>query len=547
MAEPILTFSDLWQEAVVGHMIDDYQFFLNCKNYLKPGWFESADVREIVRVLVQIHDQLEVKRKITHAEIDGRIAQEFLNKQDQYRFREMLIKCKTSAGMVGIDVLAKDLTTWVRIIKLHDLLATGEKLFNSRQYESAGQKIKEAVHDMMSTEFAPPVEASFKDPITFLRLRDEELKDCLTTGHPDFDENLRAGSKKPIPPGATHEYQMNLNNLTYGALAKGDSTLLVGPTNAGKTTTCVTIIAHNVKMGKNVLYVTMEQKERDIMTKLYQAYVAATSEQLSLVAREDNVNPGVTQAQLQLTVAAHAYDRHLTYVSYTDPTKMYVEDLLTLIEGLQEKRVAATGKGYDLMVVDYPGMLSSRLHMNRKSSGWEEITYVYKQMYMASKHHNVHGIYPMQTNREGYRINKGDANKMIDASDVSSGFNVTHGADNIITLNRSVEDEARGFMHFFVSKARLGKKGWTLTTKTDFAKSVTHGPHLTVTLDFTGTRNGASSGADLITQGKVSPVVTMANSRAQIVSHLTSDSAQVIGPMPENEPEPSDAQSDVVS
>lgn len=544
MAEIVLTFSDLWQEAVVGHMMSDYQFYLNCKNYLKPGWFEQPELRELVRVMNALHDSLPVKRQVSAAEIDGKLAQEYLNKQEHNKYRQFLIKCQMSAKMVGVDVLSQDLTTWVRIIKLHDLLAAGEKLFNSKQYMQAGEKIREAVRDMMSTEFAPPMEASFKDPITFLRQRDAELQDCVTTGHYDFDNHLRTGALRPVPPGATAEYLRDLKNRTFGALAKGDSTLLVGPTNAGKTTTCVTIVANNVKIGKDVMYITMEQKERDIKTKLLQAYLSVTGEQLSMTVKEDELVANNKQDTLKLLVAANQLDKHLTYISYTNPTSMYVEDVLDLIEKMQEKRVAATGKGYDLLIVDYPGMLSSRAYAMKKSSGWEEIAYVYKQMYMTARHHNFHGIYPMQTNREGYRINKGDANKFVDSSDVAQGFNAVHGADNVITLNRTPQDEATNMMHFYVAKARLGKKGWTFTTKTDFARSITHGFHLECKITDGADRGLAASAADTILQaGKVD---RGEGTMEFHVRHLKPVNSEPVNDVPVD-PEPSDPQGGVVS
>lgn len=498
MSDVILKFSDLWQEAVVGHMFLNYPFFLNCRTHINHAWFRDAFAREVVKVMFDTYDNLATKRQIKAGEIDGKFAQLHPDINTYHSYRSCIMRCGQSAKHVGLDILASDMTTWIRIGKLQEALIKGESLFNKQQYDRCSQEIGAAMRDIMSTDFSPMVEASFHDPITFFEQRNEDLKSCMTIGHPEFDAQLRPGSKIHNTRAMTAQDLSDISNLTHGSLVPGDSTVLVGPTNAGKTTVCITIVGWNVRMGKDVLYITFEQKERDIMTNLYKSYALKSGVDLSQL--ENNQ----TNA-LEVSQAAYQFTQRLSYVSYTDPTKMYIEDVLALIETLQERRKSTTGKGYDLMIVDYPGKLHSRLYANKKVSGWEEKTYVHEQMYMMARHHNIHGVFPVQTNREGFRVNKGDANRFLDTDDVAQAFNLTHGADNIITINRSAKQEALGMIQFYVSKARLGRKAWAFISKTDFDHARTHGLGLMFRIDLTGDKGQADAAVDTIIKagGKV--------------------------------------------
>jgi hypothetical protein len=477
-----LRFSETWQEAIVGHCLSNFSFFVNARQHLKPEWFHNPLVHEIVRATFELYDSLSDKRAVRPDEVDGRIYQKFPDYKTYQEYRSVLYRCMQSAGVVGLDVLTKDLTTWIRIIKLKDLLVSGERLFNSRQYDRAADDLSKMLQDVQATEFAPPVAADFSDPVGFFRSRKEEFADCLTFGHPDFDDGLREGAKVPPSPSDTPDTLSDITKRTRGGLARGDSTVLVGPTNAGKTTVCVTVIAWNIRLGKKVLYITLEQKQRDIQTKIWQSYLGASGPDLSRLEE----NP---QLKLRSDVAKQALCDRLTYISYLDPTKMWVEDVLALIQRQQEDALSKTGKGYDLLLVDYPGKLKSQQYTFKRSAGWEEKVFIYQKFYDVARYYNMHGLYPVQTNREGYKVNRGDGNRWLDNDDIAEAFGITHGADNVITINRSASDEARGLIKFYVSKARLGRKRWGFVSETRFDVSRTHGLGLKGEVDMSGDKS----------------------------------------------------------
>jgi KaiC/GvpD/RAD55 family RecA-like ATPase len=467
MSEVVLKFSEIWQDAIVGYSLKEYPFFINCRTYINYRWFQHPDTQAVVKVLYELYDRLEVKRLIKPEELKQQFVRLHPDVKTQQKFFIHTEKCLKATDQVGLDLMCTDLTTWIKIIKLKSTLLSGEALFNKQDYQAAADSLQKQLRELNNTSFSPDDSVNFLDPVSFFERRTESLKDCVSIGHPLFDDLLIPGASK-VPKNASISDANDFNKLTSGGLSKGDCTVLIGASNSGKTSTVLSIISANIKMNKRVLLITHEQKADDIKTRFFENFCAVSGIDLSRVSFD-------VELQKKLEVAAKQFNDYLTYIPHTKPSEMYVENVLAMIENRQEKLKSQIGAGYDLLVVDYPAKLRSRHFSNKSSSIWEERSFVYDQFYTVCKHYNFHGLFPVQANREGAKINRGDLDRMLEMEDVAEAYNIVQGADNVITINRSVENKESRIIKFYISKSRLSQTGNTFVSETKLEQCRTHG------------------------------------------------------------------------
>ena len=98
-----------------------------------------------------------------------------------------------------------------------------------------------------------------------------------------------------------------------------------------------------------------------------------------------------------------------------------------------------------------------------------------KQGDILTKHYNFHGLFPVQANREGAKINRGDLDRMLEMEDVAEAYNIVQGADNVITINRSVDNKESRIIKFYISKSRLSQTGNAFVSETKLEQCRTHG------------------------------------------------------------------------
>ena len=473
MSTVALTFSDIWQEAILGHMMHDYAFFLKCKTHLSPSWFRNPNIGTLVKYTFELHDRVEPSRRVLPEEVMGYIVQMYPDVNSQRTYKTLLVQCATlSCTNVGIDLLQRDMTTWIRLLKFREAMMSAESLFNKGDHDKSRQWLQTTLQDIEQTTFEGDKSVDFSDFDKYSDEMNEQFSNCLSTGSPGLD-TLLMRSATTFPHG--HDKDPNrLETLTKGDLAPGDTTVIMGASNSGKTSMVISIIAANIRMGKSVLYITHEQKHTDIRWRLLECMVGMTSEEL-LFAKK---NPDRTN-YIKIMTASALLTKQLTYFSHTRPDEMWVESVLALIRAQQEEKIAQTGKGYDLLVDDYPGKLRSQKYTSKKSAVWEEQLFVYDQFVNLGRYYNIHVIVPCQTNREGFKITKGD-DSYVDQDSVGGSYGVMQLADNVLTLNRSNEDIAQSFIAFYVAKCRsAGMRHGVFGSRTALEYCRTHGFDLT--------------------------------------------------------------------
>lgn len=461
-------FSPTWQEAIVGHMIKDKYFFIKCIEQLRYNWFQNPEIGFLFKTMQEFHKEHE--RQPNEKELDAVIFQKnaLVSMSNANSYRAKISIALASAASIGMDVMSKDMTGWIKIVKFKEAIVKSTDMYNKRDYKEAIDLVNLEIKDIQKASFETNDSVNFTDGIDFFKNRKEEIKDCLTIGHPAFDELLKKGSSLVNLGTSQDNFKFKEKKFicqeTNGGLVRGDSTIIIGPSNSGKTTTVITIIVSNLFNNKSVLYITHEQKWEDLKSKIFSCLLSTEINSI------ESVHPD------KIAAAGLKCHKHLTYIPWIKSGKMYAENVIARINAEQEKRIAETGKGYDLLVVDYPGKTKS-LTVSSKSSSWESIDAVYDQYINLCIEHRFHGIFPAQTNREGYKKSRDSSdNQLVDMDSVGGSFGIVQKADNVITLNRFTSiDGKHSVMVFNIVKSRTAETGMRYASVADFSINRTHG------------------------------------------------------------------------
>jgi KaiC/GvpD/RAD55 family RecA-like ATPase len=462
--ELTFNFDENFQAAVAGYLMTDKTFLVSCQANVPYTLFADPYVAKIVSIQYDYYQKYnDIVR--SREELMTLIKQTFYGDvQTQKKHLERLDHAYIIKDQFRFEVITNQMTGWLKFATLKNGIEEMASKFNNRRYDDITAMLPQFISRVVEATFQGKGKFDFSDPKGFyLDFMEEMNANCCTIGHDDFDELLRKGSKIQ----GEGRNPNKLETLTKGSLFPGQATVVMGPTNAGKTSFITSVIIANVFMGKHVCYIGHEQSEQELVDKCYRAATGLWGEELQRAVMENH--PRVMAASMFL-------DRFLHYYHWIKADNMYVEPVLALIKQENNKLMSRNaGKGFDMVVDDYPGKLKSKANQNKNTKRHEEMLYVYDSFVNLGKEEKFHGIYPAQVNREGYKANRGAENRMLDAGDAAGSYDLTHVVDNIITINRTPSDVANRRMKLALAKSRSATTGSVFVTKTDFPTSRTHG------------------------------------------------------------------------
>lgn len=473
-------FDEQWQRAIVGFLFTDTLMYYRCKDYIQPEWFTNPNTAEICKRLfefVKYTNKLPGKPENLYNTI---IVKAYPNDQQRLsKFRAEAINCVDATKTVDKAHLTEMMTMWMKVSMFQNTISKSVKTFNQHQYTQAIKEMKEGIDSLNNASFMEDGRVDFSDGATgFFLKNNQEAKMCASIGHPEFDYILNTNDvfERTDNTETIHQFSSTgkrsieqLNQQIKGGLRRGDSTIIIGPPNAGKTTTLCSVVATNVLMGKKVLFITHEMAWEDVKTKIYASisgYNLAELSSMHLKGKE-HIKEAVALMETYL-------QENLVYIPWVKIGHMSAEKVISLIREKQEELKATNnGKGFDLVIDDYPGKLRSDDFANKKADIWDERRYVYSLFMICAQEERFHGIWPIQSNREGFRINRGDGKRVLDMSDVAESFGVMMDADNVITINRSPNDEKENLIRYHIAKCRGGTKGHIFQSSTNMSISRT--------------------------------------------------------------------------
>jgi KaiC/GvpD/RAD55 family RecA-like ATPase len=442
------------QRAVLGYLLTNETFFLLAQNHVEPGWFTEEKLNgKIYAILEKYYETYRLFPSIEAIRAHDDVMCENVAVQNQ--IQNQINACIAQISNFDLIDIQKRMTSWLQAMTFKDGIEKSSAAFNGLDFEKVQGIWRETDRLIREVQFDDLGIITFKNYGSDFEEELNNRTEALTTGIHVFDQAL-------------------LDGAVAGGLQKGDMTLLLAPVNVGKTTTMITIAIHNVKIGKSVLFITHEGRFKDIRTKMWMSMFGKTKFEIYAMYKDPQTNKRLAQMAVWL-------DQHLVYIPINKPG-MTVEYVESTIRRVQEDRIAKTGKGFDLLVSDYPAKLTTVRAAKGNLPRREIDRIVYDYYVQMGLEHNFHVLAAIQTNREGSRVNKGQReDRLLNMEDVSESWGPMEMATNVISINRSPEAIKEKRVTFFICKSRSSETGKAIACKSRYDCAVTHSEDLGAT------------------------------------------------------------------
>lgn len=449
-----LAFDPVKESALVGHLVRDNKFLAQFRHLGKPEYFTQARHRVIVEQLFRFFDLN--KRAPTEAEL-----QYSWRAEDEKTRREILTTvslCCVRTADFGLDVIRRELTDWIQSKNVYETLVASAEEYNQERTDAAIRLVKELASNINKMNFDLDKEERFVLDEIFAT-RTAEMQGAATFGLKVIDNLI-------------------LPENTNGGLLPGDMTVLLAPTNAGKTSTMVTVARHNIASknpnhgsNRKVLLLTHEGRPMDIKFKLLSSILQANKAQLDQMYIDRDI---------RLEKAAKLLSENFTYVPLNEPGQT-VESVAAIIQAKQEEAIAKWGRGYDLVIDDYPAKLTTAVAKGGNMSRRNIDEYVYNYFVQLGLEHKFHVLCAIQSNREGSKINKGFKGvekRLLSMEDVLESWGPMTLATNVISINRNARAAEKEVVTFYICKSRSNRTGYAVAAKSNFPACITHAESL---------------------------------------------------------------------
>lgn len=448
MEEITLPFSEMKQNALLGHLVTNEKFFKVVYSRIKPEWFISERNSKIYKLYLEYFNKYNLVPTVN--EFKNYNAFALMEPKEREINFAYLNRCIMETSQIRLSAIKPDLTEWLHTVIIMKGMEQAEKSYNNKDIKTTHSVLMSAIREVSSTNFDKGEEIVFSNYEELLANAQKERNGALTTGLRLLDQAI-------------------LKNATSGGLLKQTMTILMAPVNIGKTSTMITMACHNILDGKHVLFMTHEGAPKEIQLKIM-------SNMLKVEVDDIFKMYGTKEGRDLIANITKLIDSRLKYIPY-NKAGMTVEDVVAVIRIAQDEWAAEhSGKGFDLLVSDYPQILTTELAKRgtlQKRNIDQEIYNNYDQL---SIELDMHVLTAIQTNREGSKVNRrqnGD-NRVLTMEDVSESWGAMAKATNVITINRSPEAQKRNMLMFYVGKTRGAGTGRVVVARSDFARNITH-------------------------------------------------------------------------
>lgn len=450
-----LPFNTPRQDAVLGHLLTNDTFFKQCKDRIKPEWFIDGYAQKVFigkcnffKILSRCPNRAEL------LSCDD-FAVESMNTRNMLHAK--MVEAENMAKLHGLDTLVPELTKWFHSRVFQEAIGRSQTLYNNGKFPEAFALMTDRMKYINSSQFVEEKTYDFSNFQNHIARRETEVKSAISFG-------ISAVDRIMLPLGEGK-----------GSLLPGDTTLLMAPTNIGKTSSKITIAAYNVMKCQPTLLLTHEGVDDDIAEKMVMSMMGLNRAQVFALFK-DQSGEGYRLYQRYLNFL----NRWFTYLPMNKPG-LSVEEVIATVQHLQEARKSKWGDKYKLLIDDYPAKLGSQSNQFGQFQKRNMDEYVYNCFVQLALEEKFHNLLSQQINRTGSKINRGQKgfeHRLLTPEDANESYGPSQLATNIITENRSPSDERLGFITYNICKSRGNAKGWVVVCRSEYEKCITHSDKL---------------------------------------------------------------------
>lgn len=441
----------------MGHLILNAAFFAQARTKVRQSWWRYGRLAQIWKQLesfVNEHDQH--PRSASELKDFGPWTRQSL--EDLKSANEAVDRCLYRAHHeYSLEALKAELDVWMQaniiessMTKVQTSYTTVTKTGKKSDMDQVKTILRLMLRDLDEATFLGNGTADMSNLGQALLDERADYDTALTFGCPAVDNLL-------LPDGPDGR-----------SLVRGDHTVILSPTNQGKSTALITVSSANLLQGKDVLFIFHEGRINDIRTKFLKCLLGAGyQETLTRLSTPE-------AALIQQTVNEHLVVLPIIQGGIT------VEEVMGHIERAQDEWYAKTGRHFDLIVDDYPGKLMTMYAKGGQMAmrHIQEIAYNRFTDLAQATGRECHVLSAIQTNREGSKVNKGRSkeggHRLIDTEDVAETFGAIQTATNVLTLNRDPVSAANNVITWGIAKSRSGETGHAILTRSFYHMARTH-------------------------------------------------------------------------
>lgn len=455
--ESQLPFSIRIQEAAMGHLIREEAFLRRAIGIVHYEWFADKALKEIWHALVAFYNTRgRCPILLIHPTTGAFAVEEFklvsfghmAHTQEKEELFNRIDLCLFASKVVALDIIQEQCTLWLQATLIRESSNNLEKYYRDANVPGAMTYVHEKFPQILEANFEPDTQETFID--TRKDIMEKYVMDstnACTTGCKRFDRAI-----------------LSSNDENAGGLMVGDLTVVMAPISKGKTSFLITVAIQNVLKGKDVLLLVHE----DILNIKRRVMMCATKCPANeLVARYKN-----EESFKLIQEWEDRLQKHLVFIPMDKPGGTYIEDVVAVVQEQQKEWKRRHGKGFDLLVDDFPAKLLTR---NRKKDEFRnQMYFIYAQFASLAASERFHALTAVQSNRTGAQANL-EGTRALGMEDTAEAFGIPQIAHNFITINRSEVDREKKVVHYHIAKCRGEDTGKTVTCESRFDFYQTHG------------------------------------------------------------------------
>jgi replicative DNA helicase len=239
-----------------------------------------------------------------------------------------------------------------------------------------------------------------------------------------------------IPTGSP---ELDAKLTPHRGWGRKELSILMAPPKGGKTAAMIQFAKAAAQSGKNVFYASCEVSEQIIGDRLDASIASIPMKELE--TRHQEVDQAVAAWESQPGMGK--------FIIQAFPIRTLKVSALRRIL----KKYQAQGIDFDLIVVDYLGILKPEQHYAEKRFALADIGHDLRAM---ATTFNAAVLTAYQTNREGTRKAQ---RAVADGTDAADDYEVVRTADALITINADEDMRTRGEVILYFSEMRNAESG----------------------------------------------------------------------------------------
>lgn len=397
-----------FQTKVISALLTDKNFLINIHDVLDIEYFNSQShkwiIKEILKYYHQYHCNITIDiLKIELKKIDNEVLQISIKEQLKESYR---------SSSEDLEYVEQEFSNFCKNQQLKRALLNSVDLLNEGDYDSIRNLIdnalKSGLDKNVGLEYEKDIEA---------RYRDED--------------------RSPIP----FPWKV-FNDHTQGGYGKGDLVLIFGNPGGGKSWACIDMAVEAAKLGKNVVYYSLELGE-GYVGKRMDAYLTGI-----------DVDK-ITKHRKEVEDAIEALPGKIVVKEYS-PKRA---SLNTIEKHLHQLKYQFDFKP-DVIFIDYLDLLKNR---QTRKDRLEESEDIFIEAKGLAKTLQIPVISPSQVNRAGAK------DDIIEGDKIAGSYQKIMLGDITISLSRKRRDKVEGTGRWHVMKNRFGADGMsyfsTINTK----------------------------------------------------------------------------------